>query len=77
MQQVGLRIRPGREVSACVSWDIIFSEPRNALKIPGLGQWLRALVALVEDPGSSPAPHGGSRLSLTPVPGDTTPSCGL
>jgi hypothetical protein len=37
--------------------------------------WLRALAALPEDPGfNSEHPHGSSQLSVTPVPGDRTPS---
>ena len=36
-------------------------------------QWLRALVALAEDPG----PTCGSQVSRTPVPGDAMPSSDL
>jgi hypothetical protein len=35
---------------------------------------LRALAALQTTWIQFPAPHGGSHLSVTPVPGDSTPS---
>lgn len=37
-------------------------------------EWLRALDALTEDPGSVPRTHmlAHSHLSVTPVPGDLT-----
>jgi hypothetical protein len=38
-----------------------------------MAHWLRALVALVEDLSLSPKIHGGSQLSLTPVPGASEP----
>ena len=41
-----------------------------------MAQQLRALTTIPEDLGSisSTHPHGGSQLSITPVPGDLTPS---
>jgi len=35
----------------------------------GLGRWLRAAVALVEEPGSVPSTHDSSQLLTSPVPG--------
>lgn len=43
-----------------------------------LGQGLRALASLSEDLGfGSQHPHGGSQLSVTPVPGDLMASSDL
>ena len=44
-----------------------------------MGQCVQALVALEEDPGSVPSsePKVHNHLSVTPVPGDPTPSFGL
>jgi hypothetical protein len=39
-----------------------------------MAQLLRALVALPEVLSSVPSTHGSSQLSVTPVPGDLTPS---
>lgn len=39
----------------------------------GLGRWnsLNSTVALTQDPDSvSGPPHGGSQLTITPIPGD-------
>jgi hypothetical protein len=43
-----------------------------------MGQCVQALVALEEDPGSVPSsePKVHNHLSVTPVPGDPTPSFG-
>ena len=43
-----------------------------------MGQQLRALAALAEDPTfSSQHPHGGSQQSVTPVPEDQIPLSSL
>jgi hypothetical protein len=40
-----------------------------------MAHWLRILAVLPEDQGSIPSTHNGSsELSVTPVPGDPTPS---
>jgi hypothetical protein len=38
-----------------------------------MAQWLRALAALLKNPGSNPSPQ----LAVTPVVGDPTPSSDL
>ena len=40
-------------------------------------QHLRLLAVLSDDPVYSKHPHGGSQLSVTPVPVDMNPSSGL
>ena len=40
----------------------------KSIKAGDMGQWLRTLAALPGDLGSIPR-HGGSQLSVTPVPG--------
>ena len=52
-------------------------DPKSGLGHGEMAQWLRALVALAEDPGSVRSTHMMSHKCLLPVPGDLMPSSRL
>ena len=54
-----------------------FSPQDSNTETGEMAQWLRALAAFPEDPGTIPSTHMGVTVGVTPVSGDLTPSSDL